>query len=201
MEYRDLINDPHTRDRWENSMCNEIGRLAQGRKLTGLKGTDTFKFIPFQKIPLNHRKDITYARVVVDYQPQKAEPHRTRITVGGDCINYPYKVTTETAELTTHKLLLNSVVSTPGARYMTADISNCYLGTPMDRAEYMFLPLLHIPDEIIQEYDLTTIAKNGKVYTAINKGMYRLPQAELLANHKLKRDLLLQDYGNIYGDQ
>ena len=190
LEYRDLIQDPNTRERWANSMCNEIGRLAQGRKSTGLKGTNTLKFIPFQEIPQNRRKDITYARIVVDYRPQKAEPHRTRITVGGDRINYPYKVTTETAEITTHKLLLNSVVSTPNARYMTADIGNFYLGTPMERPEYMFLPLSYIPDEIIDEYDLHKIAKNEKVYTEVRKGMYGLPQAGILANHKLKRDLL-----------
>ena len=190
MEYRDLIKDPATRATWSNSMCNEIGRLAQGRKSTGLKGTNTFRFLPFSEIPTDRRKDITYARIVVDYRPQKAEPHRTRITVGGDRINYPYKVTTETAEITTHKLLLNSVVSTPNARYMTADIGNFYLGTPMDRAEYMFLPLSYIPKEIIDEYELTKIAKDGKVYTEVNKGMYGLPQAGILANHKLKRDLL-----------
>ena len=190
LEYRDLIKDPATKNTWANSMCNEIGRLAQGRNSTGLKGTNTFRFIPFHEIPNNRRKDITYARIVVDYRPQKAEPHRTRITVGGDRINYPYKVTTETAELTTHKLLLNSVVSTPQARYMTADIGNFYLGTPMERAEYMFLPLSYIPNEIIEQYNLQKIAKDGKVYTEINKGMYGLPQSGILANHKLKRDLL-----------
>ena len=190
LEYRDLIKNPTTQATWANSMCNEIGRLAQGRKSTGLKGTDTFHFIPFSDIPQDRRKDITYARVVVDYRPQKAEPNRTRITVGGDRINYPYTVTTETAEITTHKLLLNSVVSTPGAKYMTADIGNFYLGTPMDRPEYMFLPLSYIPDEIVQEYELHKLVKDGKVYTKIRKGMYGLPQAGILANQKLKRDLL-----------
>ena len=189
MEYRDLIKDPATSDIWANSMCNEIGRLAQGRKATGLKGTNTFKFIPFHEIPQDRKKDITYAQIVVDYRPQKAEPHRTRITVGGDRINYPYTVTTETAELTTHKLLLNSVVSTPNAKHMTADVGNFYLGTPMERPEYMFLPLEYIPQEIVEQYDLHSIAKDGKVYTVINKGMYGLPQAGILANHKLKRDL------------
>ena len=194
MEYRDLIKDPNTKDIWSNSMCNEIGRLAQGRTSTGLKGTNTFEFIPFHEIPAERKKDITYARVVVDYRPQKAEPNRTRITVGGDRINYPYTVTTETAEITTHKLLLNSVVSTTGAKYMTADIGNFYLGTPMDRPEYMFLPLSYIPQEIIDEYDLQKLVKDGKVYTRIRKGMYGLPQAGILANQKLKRDLLPYGY-------
>ena len=79
---------------WEDSICNEIGRLAQGRDDTGLKGTNTIKFIPFNMIPLERKKDITYPRIVVDYRPQKEKPHRTRITVGGNQINYPFAVTT-----------------------------------------------------------------------------------------------------------
>ena len=151
MEYRDLIKDPTTKAIWANSMCHEIGRLVQGRKSTGLKDTNAIGFIPFNDIPPERRKDVTYARIVVDYRPQKTESHRTRITVGGDKINYPYTVTTETAELTTHKLLLNSVMSSPGAKYMTADIGNFYLGTPMERPEYMFLPLSYIPEEIVKQ--------------------------------------------------
>ena len=190
MEYRHLITDPSTKQIWENSFCNEVGRLAQGRKATGLPGTNTLFFISYDDIPEDRRKDVTYARIVVDYRPQKAEPHRTRITVGGNRINYPDTVTTETAELTTHKLLLNSVVSTRGAQYMTADIGNFYLGTPMDRFEYMFIPMKFIPLEIQQQYNLQEKAKDGKVYTRIEKGMYGLPQAGILANHQLRKNLL-----------
>ena len=190
MEYRHLINNPTTKQTWENSFCNEVGRLAQGRQSTGLPGTNTLFFIPYDDIPEDRRKDVTYARIVVDYRPQKAEPHRTRITVGGNRINYPDTVTTETAELTTHKLLLNSVVSTRGAKYMTADIGNFYLGTPMERFEYMFMPMKYIPLEIQQQYNLQALAKDGKVYTRIEKGMYGLPQAGILANHQLRKNLL-----------
>ena len=50
-------------------MSNEIGRLAQGNK--NVKGTNTMFFLPFEEIPINRKKDITYARIVVDYRPQK----------------------------------------------------------------------------------------------------------------------------------
>ena len=49
------------------------------------------------------------------------------------------------------KLLLNSVVSTPEARFMTAEIGNFYLGTPMLRYEYMVMPLSIFPMEIVQQ--------------------------------------------------
>jgi hypothetical protein len=44
-------------------------------------------------------------------QPQKAETHQCQITVGGNQIDYPGKVSTKTAGLATIKLMLNSVVS------------------------------------------------------------------------------------------
>ena len=193
-EYRHLIQDPKYKQVWEDSMCDEFGRLAQGRATTGLEGTDTFHFIPFDTIPHARRKDITYPRIVVDYRPQKEKLNRTRITVGGNRINYPYTVTTQTAELCTHKLLVNSVVSTPKAKYMTADIGNFYLGTPMQRKDYMFIPLHLIPEEILKQYKLKNLQREGKVYVEIQKGMYGLPQAGILANQQLKKHLQPHGY-------
>ena len=56
------------------------------------------------------------------------------------------------------KIMLNSVVSTPGARFMSIDIKNFYLATPMKRYEYIKLKLNTLPDEIIREYKLANIA-------------------------------------------
>jgi hypothetical protein len=44
--------------------------------------------------------------------------------MGGDRIKYNGSVSTPTANLITVKLLLNSVISTPGAQYMTLDIKD-----------------------------------------------------------------------------
>ena len=46
-----------------------------------------------------------------------------------------------TADILTVKLLLNSVVSTPGAKFFTMDISNFYLNTPLKRKEYVRMKL------------------------------------------------------------
>ena len=48
----------------------------------------------------------------------KDDPNRVRITAGGNLIEYPGDVSSPTADITTTKLLWNSVLSTPGARYM-----------------------------------------------------------------------------------
>ena len=53
------------------------------------------------------------------------------MTAGGDRINYPDDVATPTGDLITTKVLLNSVISTPNARFMTVDVKNFYLNTPM----------------------------------------------------------------------
>jgi hypothetical protein len=81
------------------------------------------------------------------------------------------------------------VLSTPDAKYMTVDIKNFYLNTPLDRYEYMRVPLGLIPQHLIDQYDLTTKAKNGFVYCEIQKGIYGLPQAGILANKLLKKRL------------
>ena len=52
---------------------------------------------------------------------------------------------------------LNSVNSTPGARYMTMDISKVYLNTPLDRYEYMQMKLFNIPQKIIDQCNLNDI--------------------------------------------
>ncbi len=102
-----------------------------------------------KNIPRN--QTVTYAHVVVNFCPQKADPHCIRITAGGNLINYPGELSTKTADLTTSKLMWNSVLSTKGARYMCLDIKNLYLTAPLDRYEYMKIPLNIFPEWIIKQ--------------------------------------------------
>ena len=67
----------------------------------------------------------------------------------------------------TTKCLLNSTISTPGARFITLDIKNFYYNTPIGRYEYMKISLAIIPDEIIAQYNLLQLASNGWVYLEI----------------------------------
>jgi hypothetical protein len=87
------------------------------------------------------------------------------------------------------KLLWNSTISTKGARFAGADIKNMYLDTPLDRYEYMIMPLSLFQQDIIEHYGLLNKAINGVVYMEICKGMYGLPQAGFLANKLLKKCL------------
>ena len=77
-------------------------------------------------------RTVTYARIVVDYRYQKKDPNRVRITAGGNLIKYPYQLTTRTADLTTSKIMCNSVISTLGARFACDKAKNFYLCTPLN---------------------------------------------------------------------
>jgi hypothetical protein len=130
----------------------------------------------------------------VDIKDHKEEKERTRLTAGGDQIEYPGDKSTRTAGLTTAKILINSVISTPNAKFLVIDINNFYLNTPLGRFEYMVINLASLPQETIEKYDLNELAQDGKVYIEIQKGMYGLPQAGILANELLQRNLAQDGY-------
>ena len=58
---------------------------------------------------------VTYCRLVIDFRPQKEDPNRVRMASGGKLLKYPGELTTRNADLTTSKIIWNSVFSTEGA--------------------------------------------------------------------------------------
>jgi hypothetical protein len=190
LEYKQLKTGPDSA-KWIQAAADEIGRLTQGVKPHMKSGTETIHFIHHHDKPSDRKA--TYLRVCANYRPQKADPMRIRFTVGGDRIEYEGKVFTSTADLTTVKILLSSFLSTPDAKFMTADIKDFYLNTPMPKYEYMRIPVHTIPDVIMEQYELAPLIHNGHVMVEIRKGMYGLPQAGLIANERLIKHL--QKYG------
>ena len=75
----------NTRDVWTKSLENEYGRLMQGIGEQIRTGKETMFPIKLENIPKNRK--VTYAKVVVDVRPNKAETHRCRTTVKGDQID------------------------------------------------------------------------------------------------------------------
>jgi hypothetical protein len=129
--------------------------------------TNTMFFIPIKDMPKGRRA--TYTQIVCADCPEKVDPQQVRFTVGRDQVDYPGIVTTKkTADLTTAKILLfNSVLSTPNARYMTGDLKDFYLGTPMEYYEYVHIPCTVIPDSIMLKYKLAPLIHNGYVYAEV----------------------------------
>ena len=118
---------------WEKAHGEEIVRLIESQ---------TGRFI--------HRREMPADRTAAYYNPQlkikvKAEgkQYRVRGTIGGDKVHYPGVTAAYTAYLETIRAMLNAIVS-EDAEFGTADIKDFYLGTPLDRKEYMRIPLKHI---------------------------------------------------------
>jgi hypothetical protein len=189
LEYCHLIANPKTRATWTNSYGNKLGRLVQG--MPGqVMGTDTIFVIPKDKVPRARAKDTTYSLITCLIRPEKIkEPNRTRLVAGGDRVHYPFNAGTPTANQRTVKLLINSVISTPGARFFMMDIKNFYLCMPMTRYEYMQLKLTNTPEDVNAHYHLLDIATpDGYVYCKIRQGIYGLPQAGIIMQELLAKD-------------
>ena len=143
-------------------LCQGIGRNAEGIG-QHVEGTDTFFAVYYNDIPAERLKDITYTSVVCEVRSKKEEPNHTQITIGDNRICYPGNVGTPTASLELFKLLINSVLSCKGARFVCFDMNNFYLGTPLDRPEYVRIHPKETPQEFITKYNLTAYARDGWV--------------------------------------
>ena len=187
LEYRHLIKHPKYKATWSKSFGTEIRRLATT--------TETIFFVKRKDIPEDRQKDVTYGRICCNYREQKKDAYRTRITMGGNLINYPGDCGTPTADLLTVKLLFNSVISTPQAKFMCIDIKDFYLCTPMERYEYFSMKLELFPEDIIEEYGLRDkVDAKGNVHCEVRKGMYGLPQAGIIAQDLLEKRLATAGY-------
>ncbi len=139
LEYRHLVSNLKTRSTWTHFYGNEVGRLAQGMPGRNT-GTNTIFFIKKDQVLRDRAKDVTYDLITTLIRPEKIEePNRTRLVAGGDRVHYPGDAGTHTADLLTVKILLNSIISTLNAKFMTMDIKDFYLDTPMAWYEYMQL--------------------------------------------------------------
>ncbi len=114
--------------------------------------------------------------------------YRVRGTIGGDQIIYPGVTTAYTAHLETIRLLLNAVVS-ENALFMTADIKDFYLGTPLPNVEYMRISLKHIPPDVQERYNIANMVHNGYVLMEISDELKR----EKLSKRKIAPILLRLD--------
>jgi hypothetical protein len=123
LNYRQLIQDPKHQKIWNTSAANEFGQLAQGVR-SRVKATNTIFFIPKDKVPKNRMKDVTYWSFSCNIKPNKKETHQTRLTTGGDRINYPKDIGTPTADMTLVNTLLNSIISTRGAKCVMLDVKD-----------------------------------------------------------------------------
>jgi hypothetical protein len=184
LTYKTAINGPD-RTSYQQAECEEFDRLFE---------TGTMRPIHHANIPTDRRGDVTYYNPVPkEKMVNGIKTFRIRGTVGGDRINYVGDVSARTADMSVVKILLNAVVS-ENARWMTIDIKDFYLGTPLTRPEYMRIPLSKIPPATLTSHALDQYVHNNAILFEINKGMYGLPQAGILANKQLVAHLAEYDF-------
>ena len=80
------------------------------------------------------------------------------------------------------------------ARFMGIDIKSFYLDPPLDQYEYMRFPIDIFPEHTKNQYNLKQHALNSNVYVKIQKAIYGLPQAGILANKLLQKRLSPEGY-------
>jgi hypothetical protein len=103
---------------------------------------------------------------------------------------------TRTVDITTSTLHWNSVLSTQKAKYMCLDINFLNLLAALDRYEYMRIPIGLFPLWIINQCDLMRKVYNGHIYMEMRRAVWGLPQAGILANKLLQKDLRPMDILN-----
>ena len=78
---------------------------------------------------------------------------------------------------------------------MTIDIKDFCLNTSMDLPEFMRLKIANKPENFIDLYNLRQLATpDGYIYVRIQKGMYGLSQAGIIAQQLLEKHLVANGY-------
>ena len=95
------------------------------------------------EIPPNEK--IMYASFVCDHRSLKPEKWRTHLVIGSDKLPYYYYAGSPAANLIETKLLLNYVISDAhqGAHFMTLDLKNHFLASPIPNPAYMNTLQIH----------------------------------------------------------
>ena len=126
------------------------------------KGNNAIFFIPIDKVV--NGKTIAYGCIVEEIRPHKSENRPVWLSVGRYRLDFDGVTATQCTGLETTKMLFNSTVSTPGARFGTFDIKDFYYGIPMEEYDYMQVHFLAIPQDIIYQYNLEVIQHDSWVY-------------------------------------
>ena len=69
---------------------------------------------------------------------------------------YEFDSSSPATDLLETKILFNSIISDAkkGARFLSMDLKDMFLYTPMASPEYMNVPLKYFPDDIMYKYNL-----------------------------------------------
>jgi hypothetical protein len=181
--YRKLHEGPYA-EYWQQADAEEIERLFTSGTLR-----------PIYQHDIPPDRSATYVNPVCSekLRDSGAIKFRTRATIGGDQIDYPYNTTAVTANLECIKILLNAMIS-DDVQFSTIVLEDFYLGTNLPRPEYIRIPTRFIPPKVIAHYKLQKYIKKNALYCAVLKTHYGLPQAGALSQERLFAHLAKHGY-------
>ena len=188
--YKSVLLGPQ-KHLWYKAISTELDKLLKGGADAVMRGI--------------YAKDVPQGRHVAYYNPQVREKMRdlelllrVRGTYGGNTSDYQGDVSALVADITTVKILLNLAISEAGYSVLTADITDFYLGSPLERKEYMFIRKDQLTPDIIDKYDLGKFLHTRRntegIVVEISKGIYGLPQAGRVAQIRLNEHLAKHGY-------
>ncbi len=75
--YKKLMHDPATAETWQTAFGKDFRGMTKGDDKTGQEGTNAMFVMSHKEIRRAHelKKKFTYGKPVVDYRPQKDDPH------------------------------------------------------------------------------------------------------------------------------
>ena len=148
-----------------------------------IETTKTMVWIDPQSKPVDRIASYYHPQVKLKWK-EGHYVYRVRGVYGGNISDYVGMTSSTSSDMQTFKLLLNAVVS-EDSQFMTADISDFYLGSPLSRPEYMRLTRDQVPATTQARYGDAIIWVNDSTMVQINNGIYGLPQSGFLSKQKL----------------
>jgi hypothetical protein len=139
--YKSACKGPD-QDWWMLAADEEFDRL--------IETTETMKFVPWNTKPKERKASYYNPQIRIKTKGDGSTEYRVRGTYGGDISDYQGPTAAQTADMMSRKILLNGTVS-EGAKFMSMDIKDFYLGTPMEQKEYMRIHLSQIPPPVQEE--------------------------------------------------
>jgi hypothetical protein len=145
LTYRTAMAGPFAKI-WSIKLSEEYIRLTE---------TGTIKWDGYRTKPSNKKATYISIQVKEKRMANGTIKRRVRCTVGGDRVTVTGETSSATASMDVLKILLNAVAS-EDSYWVSIDIADYYLGTPMDEADHqwMYIDARDIPHDIRQKYDI-----------------------------------------------
>jgi hypothetical protein len=137
LNYRQLMRSMKYREAWSFSSANEFGRLANGIGGRIKNSTNIHRVhMPTQSTNRTDERHHIWA-IRVHGATRKGGTQLNAVHCRGRQNQLPRRSCHPNSGNAGGKMLFNSAISTKDARFMTMDISNFYLMTPLHRPEFI----------------------------------------------------------------